>query len=445
MSRPVNAKPFPTYFPSFLTGKSPPRQQQSAPAPAPAPGPQQQAAATQAPGPGQGQGLASNSTQKIQDAINAAKNAAKNAANAIQTGFDDIYNNTTKNDVKDGVVLFLQVVESTATLIPIFGPVVVLGAQIIELRSIRNEVKETLLDFVAEINSYSTKIGEIFQILTTYFLGKIQQLNFFTIGTTSHSGYQQLNKSVKEIKDLNTKITTSIEKSKKYLNKLIVTDNSAISNMKARSWFTSTTTISSRVNTLRISIINNIILFLFEIDLVFFTALDGIMEEMNTNLGSINANLGSINANISSINTSIDSTNATMNTTIGSVALSTDVIEELTQKLNKLVENVETNEKKIQILETSSLNKAKQTVNQEILENEPPIMDDDDDDAEDFDFIPEEINSEINDEETKLGGYKFKSKKIKRKLNKIKRKTKNNRKTKNKRKTKNNRKTKKYI
>jgi hypothetical protein len=382
------------------------------------PGPQQQAAPTQALGPGPGPGQGSNSTQKIQDAINAAAKAAE----TIQTGFVDIYENTSNNDVKDGVVLFLQVLESTATLIPIFGPVVVLGAQIIELQYIRNEVKETLLNFIEEIDSYAEKINQIFQILTTYFVGKIAKLNFFKPiigpnGKTSSPDYEKLDKSVKAIEALNTKITTTIDNSKEYLNKLI--KNST--NMKLRSWFTSTTTISSRVNTFRISIINTIILFLFEIDLVFFTALDGIMEEMKTNLDSVNANISSINADIGSTNA-----------TIGSVALSKVVIEQLTEQLNNLVKQVEKDEQKIQQLETLALNDAEEIVDAKISQGEPKILRDDDD--------PNHMNDDWGQDPSEVhlnGGYKFKSKKIKRK-------TKNNRKTKNK-KSKNNRKTKKYI
>ena len=147
----------------------------------------------------------------------------------------------------------------------------------------------------------------------------------------------------------------------------------------------STTSISARIDSFRISIINNLILLLFEIDLIF--------------IGSITA-----------------ITNQTKE--IKENVLNKDIIDGLTTRLDDIQDKIEKEDNTINELEGRISNLQKKI------------------DANSL--STESVSTEFGIDGQTNGGYKFKSKKIKRKTN-------NKRKTKNKRNTKNKRKTKKYI
>ena len=373
----VHAKALPPYL-SFLTRKSS--------------GPQQQAAPTQsAPTPAQAAAL-NNAAATTAAAANTKSTTFSNIKQSFNE-INDFIGSIEKEDIKETTRLFLQILESTATLIPIFGPVVVIGIQLIELPFISIELKDKILILITETKDYSDKIAEVFGSLQNYFNNTVTKVKFF-----EQPVIDNLKKNVQKINDLKDKITVDIDKSNTYFEKII---EKVSKRFKFGSWFKPTSSMSEHVDSFRISIINNIVLFLFEIDLIFFESLNTITNQTHTNTNDINDDdtrdkLAAVERKLATVENTINTHQLELNT-------QDSKIEQLTTK----IENINN--------------------------------------AEDFDVIPDEIKPEINGEETKLGGYKFKSKKIKRKLNKIKRKTKNNRKTKNKRKTKNNRKTKKYI
>jgi len=277
--------------------------------------------------------------------------------------------------VKDKAILFLQLVESTATLIPVFGPVVVLAAQMTEYSFIREELKEKLTSFSNEINEYDSIIQTVVSDLNNLCNKILNFQNFNPDKLNNHKEYMlriadlikiDINDCyaylVKIIKDaeMNSRVTSmtvgekSIQTNKEY--KLSIDS------------LTSTTTMSSNIDSYRVSIINKLILLLFRIDSIFIESIGALSDktiELQNNTEKMIDDIKNI----------------------------TDTLAVIDNKLKGIIVD-ETNKIRDSISKSSENNRT-------------------------------------------IGGYKFKSKKIKRKL-------KNNRKT-NKRNKKNKRKSKKHI
>jgi hypothetical protein len=277
--------------------------------------------------------------------------------------------------VKDRAILFLQLVESTATLIPVFGPVVVLAAQMTEYSFIREELKEKLTSFSNEINEYDSIIQTVVSDLNNLCNKILKFQNFNPDKLNNHKEYMlriadlikiDINDCyaylVKIIKDAetNSRVTSmtvgekSIQTNKEY--KLSIDS------------LTSTTTMSSNIDSYRVSIINKLILLLFRIDSIF----------------------------------------------IESIGALSDKTIELQNNTEKMIDDIKNITDTLAVID----NKLKGII------------------VDDTNKIRDSISKSSENNRT-IGGYKFKSKKIKRKL-------KNKRKT-NKRNKKNKRKSKKHI
>jgi hypothetical protein len=294
-------------------------------------------------------------------------NPLPSLAESIKNTIETIKTTISSEHVSESATLFLQIIECTATLVPIFGPVIVLGAQIAQLPGKYDELKEQIEYYSTDALEYADMVNKVSRELNQMFLDNMNKItNIHNSGILKG----QLDK-LERSKDL---ITMTLSEYDKYL-KVIFDYNPKISNINSRfnmEVFTkSTTTIESKINSFRISLISAASLFLFEIQSITITT-------------------------ISDITTAIQTTNTQVQTNITNIG-------NITAELTKLQSELQAVQANLELSKAGGLNNA---------------------------------NTITISQVSTTGGYKFKLKKIKRKLNKIKRKTKNNRKIKNKRKTK---------
>jgi hypothetical protein len=306
----------------------------------------------------------------------------------IKDKFTDIKNYIkspgVSQQISESTKLFLEIVECTATLIPIFGPVIVLGAQVFQLPGEYHELKLKIIEFSSDIEEYQRSITNVIDELNLMYEHNIKKIN-------SIKNDQTLKEQLKNLMHIVELIAMELEESHDYIqnkfdynqvldgNGSVAKDKTvAASSYNAIAYASPIKTIESKIDSFRISIISNMTLLLFEIQTIFITTITHITTQINETSEQLTKTSEQLTMNIETV-----------------------------KKLEKLFNPVKTDLIVVQNNYIEIQNNLKETIR--------------------------ETESNTN---KITGGYKFKSKKIKRKLNKIKRKTKNNRKIKNKRKTK---------
>ena len=313
----------------------------------------------------------------------------------IEKKVEEIMNYIKKDEVKqqlaETTLLFLQLVEATATLIPLFGPVIVLGAQVVELQFIKEELKKKILDFINQIEEYAKQVDEVVGDLLKMIKNNIDAINQYDPNNSNQIEIvERLIKHTDKVNELKDKINTNIQNSKDYLAKIILNK----SRFSMRSMLTSTTTISARIDSFRISIIDNLVILLFQIDAIFIDSINAITtQQLKIGMG------------ITTLKDTQDTQKATLNNLTVHLSELEVSLKENTENLEKLESNL------------SNLTRKSET----IIDNT---------------IFGQDTGSDTGWGVGPAGGYKFKSKKNKRKLNKFK---------KIKRKSKRNKKSKKYI
>jgi archaellum component FlaC len=277
---------------------------------------------------------------------------------SIKNTFKSIKTTISREQISESTTLFLQIIECTATLVPVFGPVIVLGAQIAQLPGQYDDLKKKIDDFSSDVYENASLVEQVTKELNQMFSDNMNKIsNIHDI----HVIEEQLQK----LKRSSEFITMALSDYESYIKPKFNKDSNTF-NMTVLA--SSTETIESKIDSFRISLLNGMSVFLFQIQSIMITT-------------------------ISDITTAIQNTNT-------QVQMNIETIEKITQNLNDLKSELQAVKDNFQ------------------------------------DSKNGELNNAVSPGVSTSGGYKFKSKKIKRKLNKIKRKTKNNRKTKNKRKTK---------
>ena len=277
---------------------------------------------------------------------------------SIKNTFKSIKTTISREQISESTTLFLQIIECTATLVPVFGPVIVLGAQIAQLPGQYDDLKKKIDDFSSDVYENASLVEQVTKELNQMFsdnMNKISNIHDIHV----------LEEQLQKLKRSSEFITIALSDYESYIKPKFNKDSNTF-NMTV--FASSTETIESKIDSFRISLLNGMSVFLFQIQSIMITT-------------------------ISDITTAIQNTNT-------QVQMNFETIEKITQNLNDL---------------KSELHAVKENFE---------------------DSKNGELNNAVSPGVSTSGGYKFKSKKIKRK-------TKNKRK--NKRKTKNNRKTKKYI
>jgi hypothetical protein len=273
---------------------------------------------------------------------------------SIKNTIESIKTNISREQISESTTLFLQIIECTATLVPVFGPVIVLGAQIAQLPGQYDDLKKKIDDFSSDVfenaNVVTQVIGELNQMFSD---------NMVKISNIHDSGV--LKDQLTNLTRSTEFITMALSEYESYIKPKFNKDSNTF-NMKV--FASSTTTIESKIDSFRISLLNGMSVFLFRIQSIMITT-------------------------ISDITTAIQNTNT-------QVQMNINTIEQITQNLTELQSELQEVKQNFQDSKNGDLNNA---------------------------VSPEVSPTGVSPR----GGYKFKSKKIKRKLNKfkkIKRKTK---------------------
>ena len=277
---------------------------------------------------------------------------------SIKNTFKSIKTTISREQISESTTLFLQIIECTATLVPVFGPVIVLGAQIAQLPGQYDDLKKKIDDFSSDVYENASLVEQVTKELNQMFsdnMNKISNIHDIHV----------LEEQLQKLKRSSEFITIALSDYESYIKPKFNKDSNTF-NMTV--FASSTETIESKIDSFRISLLNGMSVFLFQIQSIMITT-------------------------ISDITTAIQNTNT-------QVQMNFETIEKITQNLNDL---------------KSELHAVKENFE---------------------DSKNGELNNAVSPGVSTSGGYKFKSKKIKRKLNKFK---------KIKRKSKKNKKSKKYI
>jgi hypothetical protein len=282
---------------------------------------------------------------------------------SIKNTIESIKTTISREQISESTTLFLQIIECTATLVPVFGPVIVLGAQIAQLPGQYDDLKKKIDDFSSDVFENANLVNQVTKELNQMFLDNMRK-----ISNIHDSGV--LKEQLENLKRPIEFITLAISEYESYIKPKFNKDSNTF-NMKA--FASSITTIESKIDSFRISLLNGMSVLLFQIQSIMITT-------------------------ISDITTAIQNTNT-------QVQMNINTITQITQNLTELQSELQAVKQNFQDSKDGELNNA---------------------------VSPEVSPTGVSTS----GGYKFKSKKIKRKLNKFK---------KIKRKSKKNKKSKKYI
>jgi len=266
---------------------------------------------------------------------------------SIKNTIESIKTNISREQISESTTLFLQIIECTATLVPVFGPVIVLGAQIAQLPGQYDDLKKKIDDFSSDVYENANMVNQV--------TGELNQMfsdNMRKISNIHDSGV--LKDQLKNLERSSEFITMALSEYESYIKPKFNKDTKTF-NMKV--FASSTTTIESKIDSFRISLLNGMSVFLFQIQSIMITT-------------------------ISDITTAIQNTNT-------QVQMNINTIEQITQNLTELHSELQAVKQNFQDSKNGLLNNAES----------PGVS---------------------TPGDSTRGGYKFKSKKIKRKLNKFK-------------------------
>jgi uncharacterized protein Yka (UPF0111/DUF47 family) len=201
-------------------------------------------------------------------------NPLPSITSSIKNTIESIKTTISSEQISESTTLFLQIIECTATLVPVFGPVIVLGAQIAQLPGQYDDLKKKIDDYSSDVfenaNMVTQVIGELNQMFSDN-MGKISNIH--------DSGV--LKEQLKNLTRSTEFITMAISEYESYIKPKFNKDSNTF-NIKA--FASSITAIESKIDSFRISLLNGMSVLLFQIQSIMITTISDITTAIqNTN------------------------------------------------------------------------------------------------------------------------------------------------------------------